>query len=242
MPSRAATLLFVGCATLAVGGVCGGSAPEASPAPCALPQLPVPAAPSMLASPQPAVSLAPAAPAARDDLAERAVRTALMPDIAAATILLTATALRPRVTDLDCGDLPLPKTTIPLPTAPLPLARLVLPTAPVERPPVGLGTAAAVEVGAFPLTVRLRVNAAPPAADVPAMARQLPDRAAVEDPTADLSATDVLSTPLPLPSFARPYLKAVIPDPFEFAEHLKGKLGTETECGAAPVVVPPRPR
>lgn len=249
MPPRAATLLLAGCAALIAGSGCGGPAPD-SPLVVAPPELPVATVPPQPPAPQPpAGQPAPKpadAPPARNDLAERAVRKALMPDVPAGALPPAVNAPRPRVSEWDRGELPLPKFTGQLPPSPQPTARPTFPAPPVERPPVTLGSASAVEVNAFPAADRPRVKAArpadPTAADVPAMARQLPDRASVEDPTADLSAKGVIATPLPLPSFALPYLKAVIPDPFEFAEQLKGKLGKETEFGTAPVVVPPQKR
>jgi len=66
-----------------------------------------------------------------------------------------------------------------------------------------------------------------------AWARQ--ERASLDDPTADLSAVRVIETPLPVPAIQLPFLRTFIPNPFELAEQLKGKLGRETELGAGPI-------
>ena len=166
-----------------------------------------------------------------------------MPSVPAAPDLPTAKAPRPRTSDLDRGELPLPKVSVtPVPPPP-PKGKPAQPSPPAEKPPVGLGDAAALPTGAFPLPDRPLLKATGPAnpgaADVPALARQLPDRAPVEDPTVELSAKGVIQTPLPHPAFALPYLREVIPNPFEFVEQLKGKLGKDTELGTAPAVVNP---
>ena len=247
MPLRTALLSAAGC--LALGG-CGATAE--SPAVAAAPALPaaeVPKdGPAPQPVPQPPVAGQPAPkpvepPTTPSDLAGKVVQKALMPSVSGSPELPAVKAARPRATDFDRGELPLPKVVVkPTPT-PLPKGKPALPSPPIERAPVGVGNAAAVPVGAFPQQDRPLLKAAGPvtpgATDVPAMARQLPDRAPVDDPTVELSAKGVIVTPFPLPASVLPYLREVIPNPFEFAEHLKGKLGKEAEFGTAPAVVNP---
>lgn len=253
MPVRIA-LLLSGCVAL-VSGCGGGADSPAIPAPpvaAAQPDAPapVPQPPAPQPPPQPPVGQSAPKPAdpppARNDLAERVVTKALMPVAPTAPVPPATASPRIRVSDLDRGELPLPTVGMKLPPSPLPKGKPALPGTPTERPPLALGDAAAVGIDAFPLPARPTRSAprpaAPTAADVPALARQLPDHAPTDDPTVDLSAKGVIATPLPLPSSALPYLKSVIPDPFEFAEQLKGKLGKETELGTVPVAVPPEKR
>jgi hypothetical protein len=75
--------------------------------------------------------------------------------------------------------------------------------------------------------------------DLPPLARPVPDRASLDDPTAELSAARVVFTALPLPAVAGWFARFGIPDPFELADHLRGKTGLDRELGTAPVAVPP---
>ena len=79
----------------------------------------------------------------------------------------------------------------------------------------------------------------PLAVDVPMMAWTRPDRASLDDPTVDASAFRVIVTPFPLPTDPLPFVKLTIPDPFEFKEQLKGKVGRDAEFATTPVVVNP---
>lgn len=74
----------------------------------------------------------------------------------------------------------------------------------------------------------------PGAADVPGRTPQQPDRVSLADPTADLTAGRVIQTALPLAVFDLPFLQLIIPDPFEFVAHLRGKLGRDGELGTKP--------
>ena len=251
MPLRTALLSAAGC--LALSG-CGS--PTETPAVAAAPTLPDapkdgPAnaqEPTPLPTPQPGAQPNPAPkqvdpPVVPTDLAGKAVTKALMPSVPGSPEPPTVKGPRPRTTDLDRGELPLPKVPGVQRPSPLPKAKPALPSPPVERSPLALGDAAAVGPDVFPMADRPLLKAPSPvnpgATDIPAMARQLPDRAPVDDPTVELSAKGVVVTPFPLPNTTLPYLKATIPDPFEFAEHLKGKLGKDTEFGTAPAVVNP---
>ena len=245
MPLRTAVLSAAGC--LALSG-CG--APADSPAVAAAPTLPaaeVPKdGPAPQPLPQPVGQPAPKPvepPTTPSDLAGKVVQKALMPSVTGGPALPAVKAAKPRTTDFDRGELPLPKVVVVPTPAPLPKGKPALPSPPAERAPVSVGDAAAVPLGAFPQPDRPLLKAASPvnpgATDVPALARQLPDRAPVDDPTVDLSAKGIIVTPFPLPASVLPYLREVIPNPFEFAEHLKGKLGKETEFGTAPAVVNP---
>ncbi len=243
MPFRTTFLITVGGFTLA-----GCGAPPDAP-PANGPELPVAEAPrdDPKSEPVPPHAVPPPTPieppVLPTDLAGRVVTKALMPDVSGGPTPPTRTTARPRSTDLDRGELPLPTVVVAASRSPLPATRSPLPSPPVERSPIGLGNAAALGVAAFPLPERPLLKAPGPvnpgATDVPAMACQLPDRAAVTDPTVELSAKGVIETPFPLPAEPLPYRKADIPNPFVFAEQLKGNLGRETELGTAPTVVPP---
>ena len=65
------------------------------------------------------------------------------------------------------------------------------------------------------------------------------ERAPVDDPTAVISAARLIATIFPFPVGTLPFLKQSIPDPFEFAEQLKGRLPRATEFGSVPSVVVP---
>ncbi len=137
---------------------------------------------------------------------------------------------------LDRGELPLPAVTMK-PFGPTdPKASAAKPTPPAERH-LPDSTVATLPEGRT--TDRPLAKApAPPnagAADVPQNGWRQGDRASVEDPTTDLSAGRVIDTPLPTTMAPLPFLRTFIPNPFEFSEQLKGKLGKETELGAGPI-------
>ncbi len=137
---------------------------------------------------------------------------------------------------LDRGEVPLP--TPPLrPFAPSPpVIASAKPTPPRERP---LLDRTPPELPQGKLADRPLAKAPSPpnpgAADVPGRSPQQPDRVSLDDPTADLTAGRVIQTPLPLATAELPFLRLTIPDPFEFIEHLKGKLGRDGELGTKPV-------
>jgi len=240
MPLRNACLLIAGCLAL-----CGCGKESDAPATPVLPVAELPKdAPALKVVPVPKPLVPPVLPS---DFAGRTVTKALMPSVPASPEPPTRKVARPRVSPVDRGEPPLPTVGAEaLPPSPKPTGKPPRLSPPPDGAPRALGDAAAVGVAAFPLPERplLKGNstANPGATDVPAMARQLPDRASVEDPTVAATARGIIETPLPLPAVELPYLKETIPNPFEFAEQLKGKLGKETEFGTGPVVVNPGKR
>ena len=167
----------------------------------------------------------------------------LTPSAALAPVALAGAGPKPRTSDIDRGDLPLPKFVAKVPSLPNPTAKPVRPSAPVELIPADLGQAAAENPGAVKLAEKPLVRATGPinpgAGDVPPLARATPDRAPLEDPTTEIATQRAVNTPLPAPFLSVWFVRFTIPDPFELAEHLKGKTGTDAELGTNPVAVPP---
>ena len=209
------------------------------------PALPTPAKPTTETKPAPQPAPAPIEPSVKlpDDLGGKAVQKSLMPSVAMPTDLPGPKVPRPRTTPLDRGELPTPPLVIALRSTPNPKVKPTKPSSPPERAPADLGQAAAENLTGVKFVEKPLVRAEGPvnagAADVPALARQLVERAPVDDPTAEISAAKLIATIFPFPVGTLPFLKQSIPDPFEFAEQLKGKLPRETEFGTTPAVVPP---
>ncbi len=134
---------------------------------------------------------------------------------------------------LDRGELPLPPVTMK-PFGPTePKGSTAKPTPPAERhlPDSAVATLPEGRAADRPLAKA----PAPPnagAADVPQNAWRQNERASLDDPTTDLSAGRVIETPLPTAMVQLPFLRMTIPNPFEFGEQLKGKLGKDVELGA----------
>jgi len=212
----------------------------------ALPTLPTAPAATVPEQPTPKSTPAPVEPMVKlpDDLGGKAVQKSLMPTPVMPADIAGPKAARPRLTELDRGELPAAPIAWKVPAVPLlPKVKPARPSIPPERAPADLGHAAAENLGGVKFTEKPLVRAEAPAnagaTDVPALARQIPERAPVDDPTAEISAGKVIETAFPYRVGTLPFLKVTIPDPFEFAEHLKGKLPRETEFGTAPSVVPP---
>lgn len=241
-------------ALLALGGFaifgCNDTAPKPNeePAAAALPALPtVPTTGStpvvkVQAPPTPK----PVEPIVKlpDDLGGKAVQKSLMPTLAPPAELAGPKAPKARITELDRGELPPPTTAWKVPSAPLlPKVKPAKPSLPPERAPADLGHAAAENLGGVKFAEKPLIRADAPVnagpTDVPAFARQIVERTPIEDPTAEISAGKLIETIFPYPVGPLPFQKVTIPDPFEFAEQLKGKLPRETEFGTAPSVVPP---
>lgn len=177
--------------------------------------------------PVPPVSASP------DDLGGKAVGRALTPSLPPAPGAPVTAKPKPRSTDIDRGEVPLPKVTAsaaPLPPRPTTVPRLSPP--PENVPELARGG----EVVRLPDSpgVRSPSPALPGATDVPPTGRPLPDRAPLTDPTADLADLRVVRTPLPTPDVRPWFAKFATPDPFEFAAQLKGKLPLDGELGTAP--------
>ena len=238
----------------ALGGLALVGCNDAPPAPPASelttvakvqPALPTAATPTSEVKPASQPVPAPIEPAVKipDDLGGKAVQKSLMPTVAMPADLAGPKVPRPRTTPLDRGELPTPPLVIALRSTPNPKAKPTKPSPPPERAPADLGQAAAENLTGVKFVEKPLVRAEGPvnagAADVPALARQLAERAPVDDPTAEISAAKLIATVFPFPVGTLPFLKQSIPDPFEFAEQLKGKLPRELEFGTVPSVVVP---
>ena len=138
----------------------------------------------------------------------------------------------------------LPKLVHSSPTLPSSKPTSAAPTAPPERVPLdlGFGAAAVPARPAFPnapgIAIKAReVNQLP---DLVPLARQVPDRAALDDPTLE-QGNAVIATKSPLPVLGiAVFLKVVLPDPFELADHVKPKVPPTAEPSPAPVAVNPQ--
>lgn len=139
---------------------------------------------------------------------------------------------------------PLPKMTYA--PSPLPAGKpaSILPTAPLERVPfdLGFGASAVPAKPTFPeapgIALKARDVNLPP--DLVPLGRQLPDRASLEDPTAEPgNSTIVTRTPTPVLGQSG-FLKVVLPDPFELGDQVKPKVAPAAEPSPAPVVVNPQ--
>lgn len=238
-------LALAAAAGLAAG--CSKSSGEASAPPTPVVTVVVPAAES---KPPPQPVPAPPAPVPfryPDDAGGKAVAAALAPSVPPETRPAEPAKPKPRTSGLDRGEVPLPRVSVAVPKAPPPKAKPPKPTPPPERVPADLGRAAANEPAGVRLTERPLVKAdsppSPTAADVPPLARQLSDRASLDDPTAEIAAARVVYTPLPVPFTPGWFVRFTIPDPFELAEQMKAKTGASGELGTKPVDVPPaRPK
>lgn len=130
------------------------------------------------------------------------------------------------------------------PLLPAKPAGVVAPTAPSERVPLELGLGATA-VPARPVLpdspgIVLKARDVKLLPDLVPLGRQLADRASLDDPTAEPgNAVIVNRTPMPVLGQAG-FLKVGLPDPFEFAEHVKAKLAAAAEPSTAPVVVSPQ--
>ncbi len=139
------------------------------------------------------------------------------------------------------GELPLaklPPSAVSLPPA---NRKPALPSPPNEGVPVRLGDGAELDWRSVKLseapTVKAPPRPQPTAADTPRLGFPQPDRIPADDPTAELSTTRIVNTLLAAPTIAAPFLRLVLPDPFEFAEQLKP--APTPEFGIVPVVVSP---
>lgn len=178
-----------------------------------------------------------------DDLGGKAVQKSLMPSIPALAAVPAPKIPRPRTSPLDQGEFPTAPVAIALLTSPNPKLKSSRPSAPPERAPTDLGQAAAENLSTVKFAEKPLVKVEGPvqagAADMPMLARQLTERTPTDDPTAEISAAKLIDTAFPLLGGALPFLKQSIPDPFEFAQQLKGKLPRVTEFGLVPIVVTP---
>jgi hypothetical protein len=156
------------------------------------------------------------------------------------------------------GDAPRPRTPPARVVDPDSLVKLTLkpppvlpdrpdgaaPAAPPERVPVGLGVGAEgvpqrPPMPAAPVeTPRARDVKLPP--ELPPLARQLPDRAGLDDPTADAGNADVVARSVAVRLAAAAFLRVTLPDPFELADQVRPAVPPAAEPGRAVVPVDPR--
>jgi len=242
-------IAFASCA-LGLGIAVGcGPTPKDEPAtptpePVAVQPAPTPVAAVPAPEPQPPAPL-PLPPSFDfpSDAGGQKVAAALKSPVPASPTAPVSATPKPRSSDLDRGELSFAKVDPSSPKAPLPAAKPPRVSPPPEAIPADLGRGTAENPASVKLLEKPPVRSAGPvnagAADVPPLARSIPDRAATDDPTAEIAAQRAVLTPLPAPLLSVWFLRFSIPDPFEFAEQLKGKTGTDQELGTAPVVVPP---
>ena len=127
---------------------------------------------------------------------------------------------RSSLSRIDNPDLSLPPVVVPLPPS-IPLAKIkpVRPTLvegepPLSRQRLDLGDPAPVRFAAGP-------NIAWPSPDVnqpmplPILARPVPDRASLDDPSSEASQAAALATKVPDRTAPAPFLRLTLPDPFE---------------------------
>ncbi len=239
-----AALLFL--APFAIAG-CGRPAPTPTPTTRAeQPTIAIPMPVDPEAKPKPE----PAKPNAKpvelpSDLGGRAVTATLrLPAPLPPDGTAMAKGPKPRSSDLDRGELPLPGIKPPAFAALVPRAKPPLPSAPPETVPGNLGAGSALNPLSFQFAERPRAKAPTPvaatAADVPAQARPSNPAPNYDDPTADWVAQKIIQTPFPKPSLTLPFSRVSLPDPFEFLEHLKGPLGRDpNDLARDPVKVNP---
>lgn len=149
-------------------------------------------------------------------------------------------AARPRSSDIERGDLPSAKpiaSAVPLP----PRAR----KSPLPSPPnegvssrVGEGSEMNWRDAKFPESpaVKSPPRPEPTAADVPRLGYPVPDRIPVDDPTAEISTARIVNSVILAPTIAAPFVRLLLPDPFEFAEQVKATPAAE--FATVPVLVP----
>lgn len=233
----AAVVWFVGCSR---GDPVVSAAPEPGPlVPVLTAVEPPPTPPPVVVVPPPVPFRLPA------DAGGRAVAAATAPTPPVSVPLPTVKAPRPRVSDLDRGELPPPPIKPVVRVLPVPPGKPALPTPPAERLPADFGIGSIQNTGdlKLPETVSLRPPPpAPPltAADVPRQARQRPDKSPADDTIDDLIAGQIVFTPLSRPVVRELLMLFRLPDPFELAEQLR-RLPTPpvppADADARPVIV-----
>jgi len=130
----------------------------------------------------------------------------------------------------------------PSPVA-LPKPAGLKPALPAERIPhdIGWGADAVPAKVVFPtgpgITTKARDVNLPP--DLPILGRPVPDRASLDDPTAEVGNAAIVNksnTPTLLPSA---FVRMGLPDPFELAEQVKPRVPPTAEPLVVPVTVNP---
>jgi hypothetical protein len=87
-------------------------------------------------------------------------------------------------------------------------------------------------------TPRARDLALPP--ELPPLARQLPDRASLDDPTSDAGNAAIVARSVAVQLALAPFVRVSLPDPFELAEQVRPSVPPPAEPGLQPVPVDPR--
>lgn len=157
--------------------------------------------------------------------------------------LLESRARGPKVRDsgLERGEWlganPAP-TVVPIP---LPQRKPVFPSPPGEVAPLQITDAALPGWRGlkFPDApgVKSPPRPEPTAADVPRLGFAQPDRIPADDPTSEISTARIVNTLIVAPAITAPFIRLLLPDPFEFAGQLR--LPAAPEFATTPVVVPP---
>jgi hypothetical protein len=89
-----------------------------------------------------------------------------------------------------------------------------------------------------PITERSRdVNLPPP---LPPQGRPQPSRVSFDDPTAELGHAAITGPAIKVALAPAPFLRAVIPDPFEFGVQVRPNIPRALEPAPAPVPVDPK--
>lgn len=234
--SRHFIWLVVGATGVVIG--CGGSPPPPEPE-TAVPVIVAPTAaddtkPTTQAT-QPAKPTDPPVTLPNDS-GGKAVARALVVPPPLPLDRPTDTKPTPYSSPHDHGEIPFPPVSLrPFGPSPAPTAGAVKPSPPAERhlPDTSIATMPEGRQRDLP-PLKATTSSNPRAADVSMQAWKQHDRPPLDDPTADLSGMRVIDTPLPLTRGQLPFLRVSIPDPFELVEHLKGKLGKDTELGVGP--------
>ena len=74
---------------------------------------------------------------------------------------------------------------------------------------------------------------------LPILTQPVPDRASLDDPTADASTAAALAAPLPMRTTPAPFLKLSLPDPYD---HRRGEVPSPAESREFPLSSPRTPR
>ena len=118
------------------------------------------------------------------------------------------------------------------------------PAAPAERLPLTLGVGAE-GVPAKPtmpetpgITTKAKDVNIPP--ELPPLARPLPDRASLDDPTAEPGNAVIVNRSERVPLIRSGFLRVALPDPFELADQVKPRVAPAAEPGVFPVPVNPQ--
>ncbi len=225
----------------AIGSGCSSQAPADAPKAETTPPLLVVTIPETTPV-KPAETPAPKPFAFAADLAGKQVATVSMPTAPASPTIPKVAAPQSRTSPADRGEVPLTKPLVTVATLPPLVRKPNLPTPPNEGVPRTLGNAATVDLSHIRMPesplIRGAVRPEPSGSDVPRLAQQVAERAAIDDPTAEISTERIIQTMLTAPALTAPFLKLLLPDPFEFREHVREKPAAE--LAATPVIVPPK--